>query len=128
MLFVSAAGARAQSVRPTLTGHVRDQNKAAVRGARVRLRQEGTKVEFVATTDDEGAFIFGGLAQGRYSLSAMGEGFSATAQEVTLDGGGSRDIEVLLRPGALAEEVVVSSSRIASTPEVLEQIPGSVEI
>ncbi|HEU4593828.1 MAG TPA: TonB-dependent receptor [Pyrinomonadaceae bacterium] len=129
LFLVVAASASAQVGRTALTGRVLDENKAAVRGARVALREEGSKVEFLATTDAEGAFVFGDLVPGRYSLRATGEGFATTSQELTLDGGeGARELEVILRPGALAEEVVVSTSRIAGTPEVLERIPGSVEI
>jgi Fe(3+) dicitrate transport protein len=128
LFFGLAASASAQAERPALKGRVLDENKAAVRDARVALWQEGSKVELLATTDAEGAFVFGDLAPGRYILRATGESFSTTSQELTLDGGGARELEVILRPGALAEEVVVSTSRIAGAPEVLERIPGSVEI
>jgi Fe(3+) dicitrate transport protein len=118
----------AQTPRPALTGHVLDQNNAAVPDARVTLRQAGTHVEFVTKTDADGAFSFERLAPGRYSLSASGEGFSAVAQELSLAEGERPEVNLVLRAGALAEEMVVSSSRIAGTPEVLEQTPGSVEI
>lgn len=118
----------AQSPRPSLAGHVLDQNGAAVSGAHVTLRQTGTRVEMVTTTDRMGAFIFSAVAPSRYILSASAQGFSMTAQEVALAAGESRDVNILLRPGALAEEVVVSSSHILGAPEILEQIPGSVEV
>ncbi|HYH86852.1 MAG TPA: TonB-dependent receptor [Pyrinomonadaceae bacterium] len=123
-----ASGAAAQSARPSVSGRVSDQNSAAVIDARVTLRQSGTEVEFITTTDEAGAFTFDNLAPGKYSLSASGEGFSVNEQQLSLASGERRSLEVVLRPGALAEEVVVSSSRIAGTPEVLEQIPGSVEV
>jgi Fe(3+) dicitrate transport protein len=128
LLACSAAAALAQAGQPALRGRVTDQNKAAVRDARVRVRQAGTRVEFVTTTDDEGAFAFNSLAAGEYSLSATSEGFATTAQELSLVAGEGRNVDLVLRPGAFAEEVVVSASHVAGAPEVLEQIPGSVEI
>ena len=119
---------RAQSARPSLSGRVLDQNGAAVPGARVMLRQSGIRVEFVTTTDDVGSFSFKDLAPGDYRLSAGGQGFSASAEELSLAAGEARSVEVVLRPGGLAEEVVVSSARIAGTPGVLERIPGSVDV
>jgi Fe(3+) dicitrate transport protein len=127
-LFGPTPSVRAQSARASLSGRAVDQDGAAVPGARVTLRQEGTRVEFAATTDDAGGFSFKDLAPGGYTLSAGGQGFAASAEELSLVADQSRTLDVVLRPGALAEQVVVSSSRIAGTPEVLERIPGSVEI
>ena len=120
--------AAAQSARASLSGRTLDQNGAAVPGARVTLRQGGTHVEFAATTDDAGGFSFKDLAPGGYTLMAAGEGFAASAADVSLAASESHTLDVVLRPGGLAEDVVVSSSHIAGTPEVLERIPGSVEI
>ncbi len=127
-LFAFSPDASAQTPRPALSGHVTDEHNAAVRDARVTLQQEGTQVDFVTTTDAEGAFHFNALAPGRYSLSASGEGFTTAVQELSLAAGQNREVNLVLRAGALAEEMLVSASRIAGTPEVLEQIPGSVEI
>ena len=128
LLFALDSNTSAQTARPALTGHVLDQHDAAVRDARVTLQQSGTHVDFVTKTDAEGAFSFERLAPGHYSLSASGAGFSTAVQELSLAAGVNQEINLVLRPGALAEELVVSSSRIAGTAEVLEQIPGSVEI
>ncbi|MDQ3805346.1 MAG: TonB-dependent receptor [Acidobacteriota bacterium] len=127
-LFAFNLSARAQTPRPALKGHVTDQHNAAVRDARVTLQRADTHVDFVTTTDAAGAFSFDGLAPGQYSLSASGEGFSTAVQELSLAAGENQNVNLVLRPGALAEEILVSSSRIAGAPEVLEQIPGSVEI
>lgn len=123
--FCLAPAALAQAARPSLSGRVLDQNQAAVPDARVALRHAGTHFDLLATTDAEGAFSFGGLAPGRYSLSTTGEGFATAVEELLIVAGESPHVTVRLRAGALAEEVVVSASRIA---EVLGQIPGSVEI
>ncbi|HZI20493.1 MAG TPA: TonB-dependent receptor [Pyrinomonadaceae bacterium] len=128
-LFVLVTpGARAQAQRAALNGRVLDQNSAAVSGALVTLRQSNTQVEFTATTGDAGEFSFAALRPGRYSLSASADGFSTATAGFALTPGESRALDLSLAPGALAEEVIVSSSRIAATPSVIEQLPGSVAL
>jgi len=126
--LIFAPNALAQADRASVSGRVVDQNGAAVGGARVTLRQAVTRVEFVAATDETGTFAFKDITAGAYVLSAAGEGFAAAAQELDLAAGAGRSLEVVLRPAGFAEDVIVSSSRVAGTPEVLERIPGSVEI
>ncbi|HWS89742.1 MAG TPA: TonB-dependent receptor [Pyrinomonadaceae bacterium] len=127
-ILLAAAGAFAQASRTSVSGRVLDPNGAAVPGARVALRQARTNVEFTAAADGAGAYSFKDLAPGAYTLSASGEGFAPASREVALAAGEARDLEVTLSPAGVAEDVVVSSSRIAGSPEVLERIPGSVEI
>ena len=120
--------ASAQTPRPALSGRVLDEHHDAVADARVTLRQTATHVDFVTTTDANGAFSFARLAPGRYQLSATGDGFSAAAQELSLAEGESPEVNLVLRAGALAEEMVVSASSIVGTPEIVAQTPGSVEV
>ncbi len=117
-----------QSSRSALTGYVKDQNNAAVSGARVILRRAGLVSELSATTDETGAFVFDNLAAGDYSVAASGEGFSTTRAALTIKANESRDLNLVLQAGPIAEEIAVSSSRIAETPEVVERIPGSVVV
>lgn len=128
LLGALLSAASAQSSRASLSGHVLDQNNAAVRGVRVTLRWAATGDESSAVTDDAGAFSFDGLASGEYSVAATGEGFATARRKVDLRSKESRDIALVLQAGPLAEEVIVTSSRIAGTPEVVERTPGSVEI
>jgi Fe(3+) dicitrate transport protein len=127
--MVVAQGAAAQSRGATVSGHVLDEKTAAVSGARVTLQASGAGgVERTATTDADGAFAFDDLAAGEYRLKAEGTGFSTATSELALAVGERRDVNLTLQAGALAEEVVVHAARIAETPEVVERIPGSVEV
>ena len=126
--FIGATSPRAQGSRPSITGRVLDENDAVVNGARVTLRQARTEVELTATTDAGGAFVFDELAPGEYTVSAAGTGFSAAAQTLAVASGEQRSVNLVLRAGSLVEEVVVSSSYIAGTPEVVERTPGSVTV
>ena len=129
ILPASVTVAAAQSAGQSLSGHVLDQNHAAVVGATVILRQHLTTYERAATTDENGAFSFENLAQGEYVLSASGRGFAPTNREVRVSADvAAGELELELRPASLAEAVVVTASRIADTPEAVERIPGSVEV
>jgi len=120
--------ATAQSKSVSLSGHVLDQLGAAVEGATVTLRQESRNVESTTSTDDAGSFTFNGLSAGAYRLRATSRGFSLIDREVLINAGASANIDLTLQAASLAESVVVTSSRIAGTPEVVQRIPGSVEV
>jgi Fe(3+) dicitrate transport protein len=111
-----------------LSGRVLDQFGAAVEGAAVTLRQENRNDESTVMTDAAGAFTFGQLAPGSYRLRATRQGFALVDQEVSVGAGASNNVELTLQAASLAEAVVVTSSSIAGIPEVIERIPGSVEV
>lgn len=64
----------------TLTGVVvtDTENPKPVRRATVRLTDGGTSSARLAGTDDKGRFVFAGLVEGRYTLSATKPGFVET--------------------------------------------------
>lgn len=109
------------------SGSVIDQNGEALAGARIKARRVNSGDERIATSDAAGKFFFEVLPPGEYLISAVREGFSVASQTIVLDGR-ARAIEILLRPGALAENVSVIAAEIATSPEELQRIPGSVEV
>ncbi|MBA2731877.1 MAG: TonB-dependent receptor [Acidobacteria bacterium] len=128
LLLAVSAIATAQSNLSSISGHVLDQNGAAVGNAVVRLRQKNTAFDRTAHTDASGSFRFDGLVQSKYDVSVRSEGFSIVAQEVTLTPGANRELDLILQPGPIAASVVVTSTRLAGTPEIIEHTPGSIDI
>ena len=128
VLLALVLGVAAQSRGISISGRVLDQNAATISGATVILRQVNTSFQRTTTTDATGLFRFDDLVQGEYRLSAAGTGFSFMNKEVSLSASESRDVDLVLQLGSIAESVVVSSGHIAGTPETVERIPGSVEI
>jgi Fe(3+) dicitrate transport protein len=112
--------------RISLTGRVTDQTGAAVSAATVTLRQIGASFERSAKTGDDGGYRVDDLLPGEYQIVARGEGFSLAAQTLTLNA--ERKLDFILRPGQLAADVSVVSTRLAATQEEQTRIPGSVEI
>src|SRR3712207_767843 len=107
LLAALSVAASAQTGRSTLSGHVLDQNNAAVSGARVVLQRAGTGVETTASTDATGSFKFDSLAAGDYLLVASSAGFAAGRQQLSLRSDESRDLELILHAGPVAEEIAV---------------------
>ncbi len=127
-LYGCVWGVSAQTGGISLSGRVLDQFGAAVEGAAVTLRQENRNDESTVMTDAAGAFTFGQLAPGSYRLRATSRGFALVDQEMSVGAGASNNVELTLQAASLAEAVVVTSSSIAGIPEVIERIPGSVEV
>jgi outer membrane receptor protein involved in Fe transport len=106
MAFLSVA-AVGQTAR--LQGVVDDQNKAAVSGAVVILRNVRTGEERTAVTNAEGAFAFdltGDAAAYEVTVSARGFG-SSTRQLTAAD----TSLSISLAPGPVSAEVTVTATR-----------------
>ena len=116
----------AAQTRVAITGTVRDQNGGAVNNALIVARQIGTSFEQPATSDAAGHYRLEELLPGEYRITARGEGFSLSAQTITL--GGDRSLDFTLRPGQFAADVSVISTQLAATLEEQARIPGSIEI
>ncbi len=110
----------------TISGSVRDQNGALISGAIVTVRQTGTSSERSVKTVDDGSYILSNLPPGEYQVIATREGFSIASQNASLTA--DRTLNFTLRPGSLTADISVISTEIASTPEALRRIPGSIEI
>ena len=120
-----------QSTAVSLFGRVMDQNSAAISGATVHLRHPASNYEQTARTDEAGRFHFKDLPFGEYRLVTKQSGFSAFDTVIVVSGkgdSGNRSIEIVLQPESIAESVVITSSHLLTSAEVVERIPGSVGI
>ena len=117
----------AQSPAASLSGRLVDPNSAAIKGATVRLRQGSSAAERTSITDETGGFRFEGLAPADYTLLSTHPGFSDFERAITLTGNRNISIEIILQPALIAESVMITSSHLATTPETVEKIPGSVD-
>ncbi len=109
ILLVTPALSGAQSTSATVSGSVLDEQKAALPGATVTVRNLDSGQPRSTTTDGRGAFRLVGIPPGRYEISADLAGFGrlvrsdlvlTVAQEVTL--------ALTLRVAALEEAVTVT--------------------
>jgi len=66
----------AQAISGDITGVVTDVNNAVVVKADIVVKNEATGAEFTATTNAEGEFRVVNLPPGKYTISAVAQGFS----------------------------------------------------
>ena len=128
ILLTTALSSLAQSTRASLVGRILDQNQATITGAQVTLSAKGAAKERTLVSEADGSFRFDELTPGEYQLSAIARGFSVVDKVVVLKSGETGSIELTLQPSSVAETVVVSSSHLLGSAEIVERTPGAVDI
>jgi hypothetical protein len=107
---------QAQGAR--LHGQVTDPSGAVIPDANVSLKNSsGLSVN--AKSDGAGQYDVKGLAPGKYTLTVAAEGFTKSAQEITLAAGQDKKLDLPLEIKTKEEEVVVESegARVSTNPD-----------
>ena len=128
-LFVIGSTASAQEITGGLSGSIKDQAGAAVKGATVTITDTAKKqVVRTLTTNDDGVYTTGDLHVGLYEVTVEASGFKKHVEtKVQVDVGKSRTLDIALEVGNVAEVVTVEANPIAvelSTPTVSTVISG----
>src|SRR5947209_1715245 len=116
-LFLCSATLLAQVDTGSISGIVSDPSGAVVKGANVRLLNEGTGAELTTTASEDGVYTFSPVRIGSYTLSASAPGFQTTRQHVTVNIGAAMLANFTLKPGSISETVEVTST----TPQLQTQ-------
>ncbi|HKQ93334.1 MAG TPA: carboxypeptidase-like regulatory domain-containing protein, partial [Blastocatellia bacterium] len=97
-----------------LTGKVYDPNGARIPGAIVQAKLEETGLERLATTTNEGFFIFTNLPPGIYEVSIQAQGFAVRARRVRVFVGSvvRIDSQLSITPLQAQEEIVEASGGV----------------
>jgi hypothetical protein len=110
-LTIASVGASAQIDRAELEGTVNDASGAVIRGARVQVLAEDTGISQEQQTNSNGYYRFPGLAVGRYTVTITGTGFKThVIDQVVVQVGQTRTLDIRLAVGAVAEKVEVKAS------------------
>lgn len=112
-VFSQASGSTAE-----LRGQVTDSNDALVPGATVTLTDVGKGTSRIATTDENGRYIFIAVPPSDYQLKveAATRNFAASSTNITLTVGQQANISVQLSAGGVAETVnVVTGMEVVET-------------
>src|SRR5688500_8102517 len=108
--LIPAAPSRAQSTAATVSGAVIDEQKAALPGATITVRNLDSGQQRTTATDARGAFQLAGLPPGRYELTAELGGFGRLVRsDVTLTVAQELTLTLTLRVAALQEAVTVTA-------------------
>jgi len=110
-LLLMPLSVMAQTVTGSLSGAVLDASGAVVPGATVVLTDEATGSSQTVTTNSAGRYSYTAIFPGTYTVKVTAKGFSAyQVKGIVLHQQESRSVpDVLLKPGATAEEVTVNA-------------------
>src|SRR5688572_25012095 len=115
VVLLSVVFALGQQGRGTLRGVVKDELGGTVTGATVTLIDQAGAVK-TATTNAEGAYVFTGLAPGKYSVSATAQGFAVTDEaEVDVAAGQRPTLDLTLKVTIEEQKVTVAAQTPIST-------------
>ena len=92
-LCVHAAWAQGGPASGTVSGTVSDSTGTAVSGAEVRV--DGTRIH--TFTDERGHFELQGVPAGAQTISVLQLGFKSTSRAITLEAGGTRNLDIQLQ-------------------------------
>jgi hypothetical protein len=109
LLLVSLAWGQGTTSR--VIGTVQDPSGAAVAGAKVTLRSEGTGAAFETTTADNGAYFFEAIQAGLYTVMVEAKGFrrfSSKNNRLTI--GQPMTVNVTLEIGEVTQTIEVAAS------------------
>jgi hypothetical protein len=109
-----AAPAGAQDYRGRVQGLIIDESKGALPGVAVTLRNDGTGVAAVRTTNAEGRYIFDFVDPGTYTIVAELQGFKSVEQRlIQVQQRGDVTIDLSLVVGGIEENVIVAATPVA---------------
>ncbi len=109
-------------------GFVVDSSGASIPNATVTLRPETRGSTNSVTTSLAGEYHFQPAEAGRWRVSVKASGFAATELPVDIPATGLTGYVIPLQPALLAQELLVSASSVAGTPEIVSRTPGSVAL
>jgi hypothetical protein len=114
--------AHAQVATADVLGTVTDSSGAAVSGATVTLKNQGTGVATAATSNGAGDYVFNLLIPGHYVVSVEASGFKKfVVSDINLAAGDRLRADAKLQPGSVQETVEVTAA-----PSLLETDSSSV--
>lgn len=129
LLLVMSGLGYGQEVTGSLNGSVKDGVGAAVSGANVTISDPLKKIVVrTLTTNDDGQYSVPNLTSGIYEIAVEAPNFKKHVENnVKLDVGQRRTVDVTLEPGNISEVVNVEASALAvelTTPAVSNLING----
>ena len=117
MLFVPlfALNCWAQPTTSRLDGLVQDASGGVVPAAKVMLINNETQFADNRVTNENGFYVFPLVTPGNYRITVEKTGFkTATVNEIKVDVGIPRTVDVTLEVGAISETVLVTADRAGS--------------
>ena len=113
-------GLAAQNPRGTLRGVVQDSSGARIPGAKVAVESAGLSTEREVETSERGEFRVDDLLPGAYWVRVEAAGFQVAESRVVVQVSSGRDIDVVLKPTGVHQEVNVSGEASSITTQPVD--------
>jgi outer membrane receptor protein involved in Fe transport len=126
ILSLSSGGAAFAAAGSNVSGIVRDQTGAVVSDASVSLLTAQRAVIGASKTDAQGRFSIEDVPKGTYLLLVAYRGFADRRVALSVGENGAENIEIMIEPRALTEEVTVTAN--AGVVESVESISQQVNV
>ena len=110
----------AQNPRGTLRGVVQDSSGARIPGAKVAVESAGLSTEREVETSERGEFRVDGLLPGEYRVRVEAADFQVAESRVVVQVSSGRDINVVLKPAGMHQEVNVSGEASSITTQPVD--------
>jgi hypothetical protein len=128
LVMLSATIARTQTFRGSVLGTVTDTTGAAVSGANVTIHNVETGIDRMTNTAVDGSYLIPELPIGNYNVTVELNGFQKTVTNgVAVDIGAMRRVDVVLKPGQLSQQVVVSGDTVPVAETSSDTLGGSFQ-
>jgi len=109
ILSVGLAGAlQAQVNTATVSGTVQDPTGAVVLGAKIELHSVATGLDRLATSADQGFYIFDYVPVGTYTITCTSPGFASTQSQIVLVAAQEMKLDFALKSQTANQQVVVT--------------------
>ncbi len=115
IVMLSVVATLAQQSRGTLRGLIKDEFGATIVGATVTII-DAAGVTKDAVTNNEGAYVFSGLAPGKYVVTAAAAGFAVAEEtEVDIAAGQRQTLDLTLQVTIEEQKVTIAAETPLST-------------
>ncbi len=120
-IAVQSALGQSQSINGTIRGTVTDSSGAVLPGATLTITNLATGFSRQTKSGSDGAYIIPNLPVGAYSVLAESSGFASLTQKgVNVEAGSSVTVDVSLKTGSVATQILVVSDAPILEPARLD--------
>ncbi len=123
--FLAPDAIQAQSITASLSGTVQDPQLAAVKGAKLTLRDPARGLARELTSDSSGGYLFAQLPPSTYELTVEATGFApARFERIVLNANDQRSLPISLKVAQRDETVTISGDAplISESPAVATSV------
>jgi len=127
-VLLAAVSLSAQTFRGTILGTVTDTQGAAVSGAKVTVKNEGTGLERSTETSADGGYNLPELPIGTYTVTITRTGFqTSVATNVTVEVAMERRVNAVMKPGQVSTKVEVLADQVPLVETTSNTLGGTLQ-